>query len=330
MARGGINKALVQKARAALIARGVNPSIDAVRIELGNTGSKTTISRYMQELESADVRPQAHPDRLSDELTAMVSQLLKRVLEEGNEALAQERVSHEQSVAALNQRISDLDAELKNSKQITASRDAALIAQAEELRICQSSLQAEITRNARLSQSCADLELRMQEKDGHVRSLEEKHTHARDALEHYRTAIKEQREQDQRRHETQLQQVQQELLQLQQALMVRQDELTRLNRDNERLLSEARQHSKLAHQNQDAMKRLEGDLGLAHMATARAEGAKEMLQEQLVTVKNTNEGLSSEISSLRANVVKLSQELADTTKALKICRGEQPDMTGES
>src|SRR5690606_31699019 len=154
------------------------------------------------------------------------------------------------------------------------------------------------------------------------RSLEEKHTHARDALEHYRTAIKEQREQDQRRHETQLQQVQQELLQLQQALMVRQDELTRLSRDNERLLSEARQHSKLAHQNQDAMKRLEGDLGLANIATARAEGAKEMLQEQLVTVKNTNEVLSSEISSLRANAVKLSQELTDTTKALEVCRGE--------
>ncbi|WP_249746370.1 DNA-binding protein [Pseudomonas rhodesiae] len=46
MARGGINKAVVQEARQALLARGANPSIDAVRVELGNTGSKTTISRY--------------------------------------------------------------------------------------------------------------------------------------------------------------------------------------------------------------------------------------------------------------------------------------------
>ena len=45
MARGGINKAVVQKARTALLARGEHPSIDAVRIELGNTGSKTTIHR---------------------------------------------------------------------------------------------------------------------------------------------------------------------------------------------------------------------------------------------------------------------------------------------
>ncbi len=41
MARGGINKAVVQTARLAILARGENPSIDAVRIEMGNTGSKT-------------------------------------------------------------------------------------------------------------------------------------------------------------------------------------------------------------------------------------------------------------------------------------------------
>lgn len=34
MARGGINKALVQKARQAILARGENPSIDAIRVEL--------------------------------------------------------------------------------------------------------------------------------------------------------------------------------------------------------------------------------------------------------------------------------------------------------
>ena len=55
MARGGINKALVQHARAALLGRGRRPSIDAVRIELGNTGSKTTISRYLKELDAAAI-----------------------------------------------------------------------------------------------------------------------------------------------------------------------------------------------------------------------------------------------------------------------------------
>ncbi|POF93847.1 DNA-binding protein [Pseudomonas putida] len=325
MARGGINKALVQKARAALLARGVNPSIDAVRVELGNTGSKTTISRYLQELEATDARPQSDPNRLSDELIGIVDQLLKRLLEEGNAALAQERSAHEQSQAALNRQIEGLEEELKQAQREIASRDTALASQAEELNTTQSSLQSELTRNARISQSCTDLELRVQEKDEQVRSLEEKHAHARDALEHYRNAIKEQREQDQHRHETQLQQLQHELLQLQQTLMVRQDELTRLNRDNERLLGEARQQSKLAHQNQDALKRLEGDLGLANMAAARAEGAKDMLQEQLVLARNATEIANAEVTQLRATSAELSQQLTDARKALTLGESTDPD-----
>src|SRR5437868_10961064 len=67
MARGGINKAVVQKARDALLARGENPSIDAIRIELGNTGSKTTIHRYLKEIDTHDPRPDASRERLSDE-----------------------------------------------------------------------------------------------------------------------------------------------------------------------------------------------------------------------------------------------------------------------
>lgn len=52
MASSGINKALVQKARDAFSARRMRPSINAMRIELGNTGSKSTIQRYLRELDS--------------------------------------------------------------------------------------------------------------------------------------------------------------------------------------------------------------------------------------------------------------------------------------
>ena len=65
-------------------------------------------------------------------------------------------------------------------------------------------LQTEQTRNAALNQACSDFELRLNDRDEQIRSLEEKHVHARDALEHYRSAVKEQREQEQRRHEGQL------------------------------------------------------------------------------------------------------------------------------
>jgi len=67
MARGGVNKAVVQIARTAILARGEHPSIDAVRIELGNTGSKTTIHRYLKELDdgSEPAGPQQNPSMTS-------------------------------------------------------------------------------------------------------------------------------------------------------------------------------------------------------------------------------------------------------------------------
>ena len=51
MARSGLYKTDVQRARDALLAQGKRPSVDAVRVALGNTGSKTTIHRYLRELE---------------------------------------------------------------------------------------------------------------------------------------------------------------------------------------------------------------------------------------------------------------------------------------
>ncbi len=270
MARGGINTAIVQKARESLLARGENPSIDAVRIELGITGSKTTIHRYLKEIEDFDSRPRVSRERLSDELTELVAGLLERMTEEGGEALAHAQARFDEQRSELEQKQNGLSAELTSLQREVDSQKGALALQADELQICQTSLQAELTRNARLSQSCADLEVRVHEKVEQIRSLEEKHSHARDALEHYRSAVRDQRIQEQRRHEGQLQQVQVELRQLQQTLMLKQDELTRLNRDNERLLSEARQQAKAAAAHEDAAARLTGEI--AAMKTTVAKG----------------------------------------------------------
>ena len=76
MARGGVNKAVVQIARTAILARGEHPSIDAVRIEMGNTGSKTTIHRYLKELEEIDSRRGAPQEQLGDELAEVSQQVL--------------------------------------------------------------------------------------------------------------------------------------------------------------------------------------------------------------------------------------------------------------
>lgn len=240
MARGGINKAVVQTARLAILARGENPSIDAVRIEMGNTGSKTTIHRYLKELDESETRVTITEAPIDDELGELVARLAQRLKEKAQEPIDLALAQFEQQKAALLAQVQALEeahGQLKHQFDIQA---AALAEESAALHIASTSLQTEQTRNAGLSQACSDYELRINDKDEQIRSLEEKHLHARDALEHYRTAIKEQREQEQRRHEGQLQQVQAELRQAQQSAMVRQDEITQLHRDNERLLIEHR------------------------------------------------------------------------------------------
>ncbi|MGE8167936.1 DNA-binding protein [Pseudomonas putida] len=310
MARGGINLALVRKAREALLSRGQNPSIDAIRIELGNTGSKTTIQRYLKEIESHDPRPSASPSRLSEELTELVGKMLERLLVEGNEALAHERAAFELERKAMKAESSTLQGHLEQAQREITKLQSALQTQDEELKTVQSSLQSEITRNARISQSCSDLEIRLQEKDTQIQSLEEKHTHAREALEHYRVAVKEQRDQDLNRHESQIYQMQQEVSVLQQTLMVKQEEATRMIRDNERLIAENRQHAKEANQHRDAIEHLRSDLGIANAATARADGAKELLTHQLETKTKEASEARSEATAAQRREDDLVQKLA--------------------
>jgi hypothetical protein len=236
MARGGVNKALVQKARHALLARGEHPSIDAVRIEMGNTGSKTTIHRYLKELEHGE----APAPQINDELTELVSRLAQRLQEQ-----AQERIDAAQQAwrTAREQLEAELTAacrQVAEQQDSIASLNLNLEQQSATLLATEQRLHSIETEKARLTQANLDQETRLEEKDAHARSLEEKHQHAREALEHYRHAIKEQRDQEQRRQEGHIQQLQMELRQTQQSLMIGHEEITRLNRDNERLLAENR------------------------------------------------------------------------------------------
>ncbi|WP_434557227.1 DNA-binding protein [Pseudomonas sp. Z4-20] len=311
MARGGITKTLVQKARQALQAKGMYPSIDGVRVELGNTGSKSTISRYLKELDAAERPVIELRDRIGNALKASVESLLDQVMEEGSEALTVAQAKFDEQSRDLEEHNQRLEGELATLKRQFEAQQSALEAQTAALQVSETSLREELGRNAQLNQARDDLERRIQERDEQILSLEEKHTHARDALEHYRTAVKDQRDQEQRRHEGQVQQIQVELRQLQQTLMVKQDELTRLNRDNERLLGECRHQAKSAAAHEKAAVRLTGEIAVMKTAVAKADGAKEALQEQLglsrAESKRLEDGLSHATAQL-AEAKRLSEQ----------------------
>lgn len=84
MARAGIYKSEVLRARDKLLAAGRNPSIDAVREELGS-GSKTTIHRYLKEIEEEEGGAVGTRVAVSEAIQDLVGRLAARVNEEAEE-----------------------------------------------------------------------------------------------------------------------------------------------------------------------------------------------------------------------------------------------------
>ncbi|MEB0206551.1 DNA-binding protein [Pseudomonas sp. CCC3.1] len=311
MARGGVNKAVVQIARTAILARGEHPSIDAVRIEMGNTGSKTTIHRYLKELDEVDSRRGAPREQIGEELTELVARLAQRLQEQAQEPIDRALAHYEQLKTEWQDQLAEAQQTQVQLQQQLEIQGNALNQETASLESTRSMLQTEQTRNAALNQACSDFELRLNDRDEQIRSLEEKHLHARDALEHYRSAVKEQREQDQRRHEGQLQQIQMELRQAQQSALVRQDEITQLHRDNERVLSESRALSKELNQASDQQHKLSNLNERLSAQISQQDSERTLLQERLRVATQESEALK------HAHVQAQEANAALTLRAMK-------------
>ncbi len=238
MARAGIYRSEVKKARDALLAQGINPSIDAVRAALGHTGSKTTIHRHLRELEEEEGAGFGKKVAVSDALQDLVGRLAERLHEEAEARIVEMRTEQarqlaqrDEAVAQHKHEISVLGDQIQRLEvEVHAEREAH-----EQTR--QALLDATVLAK-QYEQQLVDLKERLDENERHRQSLEEKHQHAREALEHYRQAVKEQREQEQRRHEQQVQQLQAEVRTLDQTVIVKQHELTQLYQEVARMTAE--------------------------------------------------------------------------------------------
>lgn len=309
MARGGINKALVQKARRAILARGEHPSIDAVRVELGNTGSRTTIHRYLKELEEAERGRGSTAIPLSGQLANLVAQMAEQLTEEAQAAVLEEREQLVRERRDYHERIHQAESRSQQfAAQCTDLTERLQTLEQGLLQEQQQRQQADV-QIARLRQANGDLETRVQDRDGQIRSLEEKHQHARDALEHYRQASKEQREQEQRRHEAQVQQLQMELRQLQQTLMIKQDELTQLNRDNARLLTEIRQEQRERHSQEQLLVKTNQALANAERTNAILEQRIEALQDETNSLRDASTEQVLQAQSLKERLIEVTTQL---------------------
>ena len=242
MARSGLYKSEVQKARDALRAQGKHPSVDAVRVALGNTGSKTTIHRYLKELEEEEGQGLGAKVAVSDALQDLVGRLAGRLHEEAEAVVTEARQRFEAQLQERSQALERVQQEaVALSDQLQRTETALHEEKAVHL-ATQQALAERVTEVAQLGERIAGLTTRIAEHEAHAQSLEQKHQHAREALEHYRTSVKDQREQEQRRHEHQVQELQVALRQANEALTAKNHELVQLNRDNGQWLE---RHSRL-------------------------------------------------------------------------------------
>lgn len=192
MATGGVSKTEVQRARRALLAKGVNPSIDAVRVALGNTGSKSTIHRFLKELE-AEEGPTGDKVSTSDALQDLVTRLAQQLHQEAEVRVeeiraqgASERQAHQAAAERLAQEAAQFRAQAERAEVALADTRRRLAEAEDELQAARVAAAAHAEREA-------GLQVRLAEQEAHAASLEQKHVQAREALEHFRTSAKDNR-----------------------------------------------------------------------------------------------------------------------------------------
>lgn len=310
MARGGLYKSEVQKARDALRSQGKHPSVDAVRVALGNTGSKTTIHRYLKELEEEEGQGLGAKVAVSDALQDLVGRLAGRLHEEAEGLIAEARQRFE---AQLQERGQALEKAQQEVAALSTQLQRTEIAWREEKTAHAATRQAlteRITEVAQLGERVAGLTARLAEHEAHVQSLEQKHQHAREALEHYRTSIKDQREQEQRRHEHQVQELQVALRQANEVLTAKNHELVQLNRDNgqwlerhtrlERELAQARRGADERQKELDALRLLAAEHQALQARWAQDTQTLEAARADLAQERTRRE--QAEADALRAGV----------------------------
>lgn len=315
MARDGITKHQVQQVRNELIAQGRHPSVDLVRAELG-TGSNTTILKYLRELEADEKGRLDNLSALSDELGQFVGHLAQRLQEE---ALQRIQITEERHQLVLAERQRQLDVLRQELMAVSEHRDKLdnqhreALAQIEELKDArhQDALQLSsmISENRHLSGT-------IQDKEKHIQSLEEKHTHARQALEHYRESVKTQREQEQHRHDHQVQQLQAELRLSHQALSIKQQECTTLKEQTQLQAAELHHATQSVSKIEQQLLGIQNSQQQTEQQLYRKDIELNRLQKQHEDLQTQYAAASAKVASLQKNEQAWLQEKAALSASL--------------
>lgn len=302
MAKTGIYKSDVKKARDSIMAQNKHPSVDAIRIALGNTGSKSTIHKYLKELEAENAHSHTTVASISEAIQNLISNLANQLVTE-----ADARV--EELSLALQQREKKLESDLNTSNANNAELHTLIENLQSQIKLLNQTIedQRDKLHDKMLAlhtskQRSKDLEELLTQSKKHVQSLEEKHMHAREALEHYRQSVKEQRDQESRKHDNQIQQLQAEVRILQQTISVKAEEIMRLNREGAIVVT---------------------DLSHAKNTLYEEERQKKLLLEELANLERLNQEYGFQLQDRDSKLVDFKTNLEKSGEAIAVLTEEK-------
>lgn len=304
MARAGIYKNDVLRARQAVIARGDKPSIRAIRIALGNTGSDSTIHKYLKEIEENEEggAPTPSANSLNEAISGFIAGL---ALELEN----QSKINVEAAIAAFRLRDAEVSEQLASVQMKKSELESALISEQERFTdektahsVTSQLLNAEALLRTGFEAQVSELRARDAERDAQLRAAEKNAAHSREALEHYRAAVKQQRDQE--------------------------------KRGSEQLLAEVRlQVRALTAQNQELVAALKHLEAKSAQDALTAEMERRALQEEQRGRRHAEKGFSrveAERISLLERLAKESAKIALSAEQNDTLKRQNSDLTKES
>lgn len=320
MARSGIYKSEVVRARNKLLASGQVPTIDAIRLELGNTGSKTTIQRYVKEIEEEAGGNTGTKVSVSEAIQDLADRLARQLQDEAEVRVTEATGKHALKVQQLNDQIIALRSEANSTRAMLENTQVALATEQQAHAKTSSELNDAVLKQAKLTQEVSDLRERQVREEQHRQSLEDKHKQVRESLEHFRQSSKEQREQEHRKHDQDIQYLQSELRNVNQALTVKQQETTQAHQECTRLLGELAHAQAGLHSAQEETRTLkQQNANLAHAQKQADDFGKQLVQMRAAfkLLEESKTEMQLQVDGLVSDKQRLEMELVAARATLE-------------
>ena len=289
------------------------PTIDLLRERIG-AGSRTTLNKYKKQWEEMSGGEAetliTKPEKVTESILSLVSQLSEKLSDEAKQINVKKSKQH---AAEIEER-DGLLAEAERRNEGLSEKLDGLQTNHEKLQSAyddiDNNLKSEIEARTKAEETVIQKDERIDLLEKQVKSLEDKHTQARKALEHFRDAVKDQREKDQQQWEQLQGDYQHQIKGLQDDLSSKNTSITELSEANGQL---AEQNSGINKQLIEKEKTLSSIQGLLEKATLKVEELEPKLQEKVDQVISQQE----RITDLTAENTRLSQAETDKARLLQ-------------